>query len=168
MELIDLLDEKGNIIGITDVETAHTQKQYHRVSAVFVFLKDGKLLIQEHVKSGGKYDNSIGGHAIKGETFYDAAKREAKEELNLECELTLVITFLPEKTKFNHYFALYECVLPESWEFHPTEEVKEIIFMDLDEIVILMNKNPDLFTHGFLNTMQAYLKAKGIKMTLSF
>lgn len=55
-------------------------------------------------------------------------------------------------------FALYTCVPSAEWKFVANDEVGTIEPMSLDVIVEQMNKNPRLFTPGFLNSMEFYLK----------
>lgn len=163
MEQFDLVDINDNIIGTTDKETSHQNGGIHRVIAIYVFNSQNELYVQEHLKSGGLWDNSVGGHVIKNETYDQAAKREGFEELNLNCPLKKIATFYSDETfgKMNikHMFSLYECT-PVNWQFIPNEEVKNIFPVKIGEIVQLMNISPNKFTPGFLNTMNQYISQK--------
>ncbi len=81
-ELFDLVNIRDEVIGTTSKEVAHTTGQLHRVAAVFVFNHSGDLFVQEH-PSDGKWDHSVGGHVSRGESYADAAAREAEEELGV-------------------------------------------------------------------------------------
>lgn len=63
----------------------------HRAVHVLVLSKDGCLLLQKRSRSKdvqpGKWDTSVGGHVGWGQSYEEAARREAEEELGL---------FLPE------------------------------------------------------------------------
>lgn len=164
MEQFDLIDEYDNVIGTTDKPTAHANRQPHRVAAVYVFNAKGELYLQVHKKSGGKFDNSVGGHVTKGEDYTTAAKREAQEELGITQSLTYVSTFLSkEGSSYLHMFGLFECVADKAWRFVPNDEVEEIIPMKLEDIRNLMKTNPEKFTGGFINTMKEYYRVKGLK-----
>ncbi len=162
MEYFDLVDENDNVIGVTNKKESHENSGIHRVVAVYVFDSDNKLYIQKHLKSGGLFDHSIGGHVHQGETYDDAAKREANEELGLREPLMKISTFYSDERfsglNLRHFFTLYECHPSPSWKFHPNDEVKELVPLSIPEIVAMMNKEPKKFTGGFLNSMQKYLK----------
>lgn len=100
-EIVDIVDEKNNVVGSADVATVHDKKLMHRVVGVFVFDASGNLYLQKGNKFG-KLDISVGGHVQKGETYEDAAHREMFEELGLAALLSHVSTFLPIETRFNH------------------------------------------------------------------
>ena len=171
MEEVEVVDEHDNVIGKIDKSKADASGLIHRVVAVFVFTPDGKLYLQEHIKSGGMYDHSIGGHVKKGEGYKEAAVREAEEELGLIDSLKKISVVYSDETLFGsktkHMFAIFECTPSESWHFIPNEEVKNIFPLTLEETVNLMNKNPKKFTPGFLNTMREYIKRKQLPFTLS-
>jgi isopentenyldiphosphate isomerase len=164
MEKFDLVDENDQIIGETDKATSHIDGGIHRVVAIFVFDNEGRLYVQEHLKSGGKLDHSVGGHVIKGESYEEAAYREGKEELGLNCDLKLVTKFFSDETysgkNIRHYFGIFECNPGTDWKFISNEEVKNIVPMSVSEIVETMNTEPVKFTPGFLNTMREYVLNK--------
>lgn len=154
-ESIDLVDEQNNVIGITDVKTAHDQRQLHRVIGVFLFDKWGNLYLQNENKYH-KYDLSVGGHVQQGETFDEAAQREMQEELGIQVPLIHISTFLPTNTKLGHFWTLYQGELPANWNFSPTEEVASVIKMDMREILKKVKLSPELFTHGFINALTEF------------
>lgn len=171
MELFDLVDINDNVIGTTDKITAHSNSDIHRCIAVYVFNAKGELYIQEHIKSGGLYDHSVGGHVTQGEDYDAAAKREAKEELGITDSLNKISVFYSDETKrgknIKHMFGLYECTPSSNWSFSSNNEVKNIFPMPIEEIVKLMNENPEKFTGGFLNTMAEYITQKNLPYTLA-
>lgn len=158
-ELFDLVDQDDKVVGTTDKATAHTEGQLHRVAAVYVFDQAGRLYVQVHKKSGGLYDNSVGGHVSQGETYEQAAYREAKEELGIDQPLEYLATFYSDEwPEIQHMFGLYSCVADPNWKFEPNDEVEEIIPMSLSDIQELMIAQPERFTNGFINTMKKYLE----------
>lgn len=169
MELFDLVNEKDEIIGITNKEESHGNGAIHRVAAVYVFDKDGKLYVQEHIKSG-RLDHSVGGHVGKGETYDEAAKRESFEELGLTDSLISISRFYSDErisgVNIRHYFGLYECRPNPNWKFQANEEVKNIFPMEINEVVQSMNESPERFTGGFINSMEEYVKQKKLPLRL--
>jgi isopentenyldiphosphate isomerase len=170
MERFDLVNEQDEVIGQTDKLTSHEDGGIHRVVAIFVFDKDGRLYVQEHLKSGGLFDHSVGGHVRQGETYDDAAKREGQEELGLFDPLHFVTRIYSDESfcgrNIRHMFGIYECFPDTSWQFISNSEVKNIRPVSIKEIVADMNINPVRYTPGFLNTMREYLKAKNVNLSV--
>lgn len=160
MELFDLIDTNDQVIGVTNKAEAHANRLLHRVVAVFVFDRTNKLLVQVHKKSGGLYDHSVGGHVIKGEDYDTAAKREAREELNIEQSLTKLFTLYSSEGSFHHMFCVYECKVGGDWVFTPNDEVDQMISFDLDSLETMMRDSPKQFTSGFRNTFREYRRLK--------
>lgn len=158
-DIVDIVDEKNNIVGSTDVATAHDKKLMHRVVGVFVFDTSGDLFLQKGNKYG-KFDISVGGHVQKGETYEDAAQREMFEELGLVAQIYHVSTFLPKEARLNHYWAIFTAITPTDWKFKKTEEVSSLEKISLEKIKEMMRKEPDLFTYGFINTMTELIRVK--------
>jgi len=157
-ELFDIVDSQDTVIGTTDKKTAHAEGQLHRVAAVFVFNEAGELYVQQHPRDG-KWDHSVGGHVSKGETYAEAAAREAEEELGITQPLKELATSLSgeEYSYERHLFGLYTCVAEPGWEFEPNEEVKVIFPMALTAIrQAMIDESEERFTRGFRITMAEY------------
>lgn len=171
MEYFDLVDEHDKIIGTTTQQKSHQDGGIHRVAAIYVFDNKDRLYVQEHIKGGGKYDHSVGGHVSQGETYDEAAKREGLEELGIIDPLEKVSVFYSDETfgdsNIRHYFGLYECHPSEDWHFKPNDEVKTIIPMTITDIIDLMNVEPKRFTGGFRNTMKEYIRVKQLSFVLN-
>lgn len=171
MELFDLVNENDEVIGITNKDKSHADRELHRIVAIYVFDKDGKLYLQEHIKSGGKYDHSVGGHVKRGEMYVDAAKREALEELNITEELREIIIFYPQDRvlgkKGMHAIAFYEVCPSDAWKFVPNDEVKHIVAFPLEEIVLMINTTPEKFTTDFIRTMKKYIELKKFPLQIN-
>lgn len=58
-----------------------------RVRAAIFLVEDGKLLLAEHQKEGRTYFLLPGGGVDSGESWGEAAAREAREELGVEVEV---------------------------------------------------------------------------------
>ena len=166
MEYFDLVDRDDVVIGVTDKETAHREGHIHRIAAVYVFDKQSRLFMQEHLKSGGRYDNSIGGHVVTGESYEAAVQRESYEELGITGAMEKVSIFYPQQalkgSKNLHVYGLYEITVADNWQFIPNKEVEKISPLPIAEIVTLMNNHPEKFVTGFIYTMKEYLKQRNL------
>lgn len=172
MEILDRVDENDVVIGTTTKDEAHAQGYVHRVSAIYVFTEDGKLLVQLR-KSDNLLDHSAAGHVDRGENYDLAASRELKEELGLSVPLEYVGKFYaderaPARTgNIVHYFGLYmtkpEIALLKSMVISEREIIK-MIPMTIEEIVAEMLSNPMKFTTGFQYTLNFYAKQKELNI----
>lgn len=94
MEILDIVDEKGNPTGQTvEREKAHREGIRHRSSHVWLFRKrSGRAEILLQRRSSGKdsfpgcYDISSAGHIPAGVDYIPSAVRELREELGVEAE----------------------------------------------------------------------------------
>ncbi len=86
--------------------------------------KDGRLLLAKHVFSGEKPWRLVGGYINKNENIYDAAKREAKEELGLDIEIERVLRI---RSGFAFRIEITLVAEPVSSESILTLDTKEII-----------------------------------------
>ncbi len=159
-ELVDVVNEDNVVIGYTDVRTAHEQKLLHRVVGIFLFDSENNLILQSGNKFK-KFDLSVGGHVRRGESYEDAAIRELEEELGLTVPVDHVSTFIPSKARFNHYWAIYTAQAPGGWIFSKTDEVSSVISLPTKEINRKILENPDIFTHGFINTYNELIATRG-------
>lgn len=88
VELLDIIDDEGLVVGQAPRGLAHRLGLRHRT--VFVMLRggDGRLLLQRRGLGAGsspmKLDCAVGGHVVTGEhDMRMSARREMEEELGL-------------------------------------------------------------------------------------
>ena len=97
-DLLILVDSSDKEIGELDKEACHNGPgKLHRAISVFIFNRDGELLIQQrHAQKrlwGGAWSNSCCSHPRVGENTIFAARRRVMEELGLEADLTFLFKF---------------------------------------------------------------------------
>jgi 8-oxo-dGTP pyrophosphatase MutT (NUDIX family) len=83
-ESISVFDPEGRVVGA--LPRAQAKRSRLAVGAVNVLLVSakGEVLLQRRApdkENGGRWDKTVGGHVDEGETFDEAAVREAGEEL---------------------------------------------------------------------------------------
>lgn len=102
-EIIDELNENGEIIGQIDKDLAHKEGRLHKAIHLWILNNNNEVLLQYRCKDKKLYPNtwdiSVGGHVSKGEDTKAACIREANEELGIEIkekELEYITTLREE------------------------------------------------------------------------
>ena len=97
LEEVVLVNEKDEAIGTMEKMAAHEKALLHRAFSVFVFNKNGDLLMQQraHSKyhSGGLWTNTCCSHPRPGEHVADAANRRLQEEMGFTTSLNKAFDF---------------------------------------------------------------------------
>ncbi len=98
-ELLEVVDESGRVIGLAPRSLVHADRNLlHRVVHVLVVNRAGDLLLQKRSAAKdvapGRWDTSVGGHLVPGESAQEAACREMKEELGVAGETEFLYTWI--------------------------------------------------------------------------
>ncbi len=156
-----VVNENDEVIGAASRDEAHRIGIPHRIAVVYVENPKGEILVQ--VRMSGKLDHSSAGHLAVGESYIDGAKRELKEELGIDSEITFIGSghhdaYSPDKmTRHNHFFHIFKCTA-EPGELQK-EEVRDAYWADPFEMLKEMeiNKIPGKFAGSFYRTLKIYL-----------
>ena len=117
----------------------HPEGLYHMVVHIAIFNSDGKLLIQrrclEKPTFPGKWDVTVGGSALCGETSREAMHRELLEELGIDMDFSetrqrLTVNF---EDGFDDYYIVKKDIDLSALRFQP-EEVMDARWATLDEV----------------------------------
>lgn len=157
MEYWDIYDIDRLPTGETAVRgEAMPQGGYHMVIHVCIFNSEGKLLIQQRQpwKSfGDKWDVTVGGSALKGESSREAAHRELMEELGIDYDFSSV---RPNMTMnfiegFDDFYLLNCDIDIDSLRLQP-EEVKAARWASREEVLALIDSGDFIpFFKSFIN-----------------
>ncbi len=97
-ELLILVDEYDNEIGVLDKLAVHQTGVLHRAFSVFIFNSEGELLLQQRAEgkyhSAGLWSNTCCSHPRKDEEVFSAIGRRLKEEMGIECEMQFQFSFI--------------------------------------------------------------------------
>ncbi|CAM5587650.1 NUDIX domain-containing protein [Streptomyces abikoensis] len=146
-EVLDIVDEQDRVVGRAPRGEAYARGLRHR--CVFVLARDGEGKIFVHRRTPGKlvfpscHDMFVGGVVGAGESYDEAALREAEEELGVSGlpAPTPLFRFLYEGPGGSWWSAVYEvrCELPVSpqvsevaWHGFLSEEELEERLADWD------------------------------------
>ena len=160
-ELINRLNESGEIIGITDKTLAHRMGIWHNAIHVWLINSKNQVLIQK--RSGAKtfypnyWDASFGAHIGVYESSEECLIRRCGEELGHRIKSSNVNLVLSYKEKvvyqgmYNYEFVDVYVVREdvEIRQLTPQDfEVSNIKFVPLSTLVSMMkNNDPLLFPH---------------------
>jgi isopentenyl-diphosphate delta-isomerase len=151
-----LVDRKNREIGIEEKLKAHQEGKLHRSFSIFVFNKNGELLIQRRAKSkyhsGGLWSNTCCSHPRPGKNLIREAKRRLKEEMEIKCDLKEIFSFYYKvkvgkliEHEFDHVFFGKFDKNPKP-DLKEAEDWKWIKLRDLKKDV---KKNPSKYTVWF-------------------
>jgi len=149
-ELIDIVDEKDNVIGVSTRREIHNSNKWHRGIHIFIFNSKGELLLQVRSKTKkypNTYDCSVSEHVKSGEKFEDAAQRGLKEELNItKLNLKKLLKF---RMKYGEKDYMISVLFKGYYDGKVEVDKGEIDyakFFSLDEIKEMLNKEEGKFS----------------------
>lgn len=158
MELLDVLDEDGRVIGQAPRDDVHAQGLLHRCVHVFVFTPRGELWLQQRALDRhlwpGLWTSSASGHVDAGEREEQAAAREAREELGLDLQPRRVGEFRFHDAHENELAGLWEARTAEAPRTSP--EVMALKAVDRRELAALRQHQPASFAPSFAAALRAY------------
>lgn len=166
MELIQIVDEKGNFTGeVMDKEEAHDKNLLHNEVAVFIINNQNQILLQR--RSANKRFNPnkwalCAGHVDAYESLEDAAIREIKEEIGIDVTKNDLhkygekVLSLKESNSHITYFYYIKTNKKENEFKIQVEELSEVRWFDIDKVIdkIINNDNSIVFTEKRLNLLK--------------
>jgi isopentenyl-diphosphate Delta-isomerase len=156
-ELLILVDEDDQEIGVMEKMEAHRTGMLHRAFSVFIFDSSGHMLLQKRAvskyHSGGLWTNACCSHPRPGEEVKVAAQRRLQEEMGITCSLMQLMRFKYKayldqgliEHELDHVFIGYTDDQPVP----NTNEVCDWDYYTMEELHKLLRLNPDLFTAWF-------------------
>lgn len=160
-ELFEVVDKKGNVVSTATRQECHSNKELiHRVAHVIVCNSNGEMLLQKRSISKdiqpGKWDTSVGGHLMVGESYFRAAKRELEEELGIKnAEIKPLYDYLWKSEVETELVKTYFCRYDGKITFQESE-IDGVKFFSLYEIKTNLKKG--LFTPNFEEEFKRFLK----------
>lgn len=157
MEQVVLVNERDEELGLMEKMEAHEKALLHRAFSVFVFNRQGELLLQQRAldkyHSGGLWTNTCCSHPRSNESVANAASRRLQEEMGFETPLEKVFDFIYQakfdngltEHEFDHVFVGY---YDGDIQVNPAE-VNNYTFRSMESIQESLNKHDGLFTAWF-------------------
>ena len=152
LEMLEVVDEHGNIMGLLPRGQIHEQKLFHKSVHIIIFNPEGKLYLQKRSRlkdeNPGKWDSSASGHVSPGEPYPVAARRELKEELGLLCGLKEIGRLSASPETGYEFVVIFKGTTRKMPRPNPME-IEEGRFVSSEELEQWLMERPDEFTPTF-------------------
>ncbi|REE79771.1 isopentenyl-diphosphate delta-isomerase [Lutibacter oceani] len=156
-ELVILVNEQDEQIGLMPKMEAHEKAMLHRAFSVFIFNNKNQLMLQQ--RAADKYHspllwtNTCCSHQRNGESNISAGKRRLQEEMGFVCELEEKTSFI-YKAPFDNGLTEHELdhIMVGYYNENPninTEEVESFKWMTIEEVKVDMALKPEIYTAWF-------------------
>lgn len=169
-EIIDEINEAGEVIGPIDKDIAHKEGRLHRSIHLWIINDEGNILLQYRAGDKKLYPNtwdvSVGGHVSTNEHSLDAVFRETKEELGVDLDIGSLEHFatIPERLRYDDIdsnelvdvFIARQNINEEDIKLQE-EEVANICWVSIEELFNLMDNDRLLPHEEEYKMMKEYL-----------
>lgn len=138
-EYLDIVNDNDQVIDSAPFQDIYKNMSQHRIVHILIFNQQGELLLQMRSKTKSTHPShwstSVSGHVKKGETYKQAALREAKEELGIVPEITEMYKEKYTNAKGHRKFlTVYQAIdTGHTFSLDP-EEVERVEYKSLEEI----------------------------------
>ncbi len=145
-EEVDVVDAADCVTGRTTRARMRAGKLRHRAVYVLIFNERGQLFVHQRAATKdvypSRFDVVVGGVVGAGESYDDAARREAAEEVGIyDTPLRRILPFQYEDEENRVNGMVYSC----TYEGPLTLQAEEIVsgeWLDLDEVIERIQKMP--------------------------
>lgn len=144
-EIIDVVDDKDNVVGKSAREEILTKRLIHRAAMVIVFNSKGRIYVHQRSHKKRTFPRlwaiGAGGALQVGESYDDAAKRELMEELGIEnvnLEFIFDFNYRCEENKYNA--KIYKCVYDGKIKINE-EEFEQGMFINFKDMEKFMQEH---------------------------
>jgi isopentenyldiphosphate isomerase len=162
-ELLDIVNDEDLVTGQARRSRIHRLGIQHRGVHVFLFVQDGKLLVQkrnvDRAAAPSSLDCSVSEHVKAGESYLNAAIRGMKEELGVEgIEIEPLLRFrMNYGENDNEISTLYKgMVETNKVKFDPLE-IEDVNYYSIDELQEMILDGNVKFCGWFVELLNWYL-----------
>ena len=156
--LVVLVDENDNELGLHEKLDAHEKGLLHRAFSVLIYNQKGEMLLQQRAltkyHSGGLWTNACCGHPMKDEPTDNAPHRRLQEEMGFNTDLTKKTTFIynvpvPPNLIEHEYLYVYSGIYDDAILPNP-EEAMAYRWISKEGLEQEIAEYPETFTPWFL------------------
>ncbi len=161
-ELLSVVDKNDQVIKQLPRDEIHRNKLMHRAVHILVFNNDNHLFLQKRSMkkdlNKGLWDTSAAGHVDAGEHYLESAIREAREELGINLQQTLVPVFKlsPTPQLGMEFIQVYQARHNGPFRL-AKDEIDEGQWLTMAEISQRVSGNDPTLTKTFKTIWKTYL-----------
>ena len=172
IEEVVLVNEKDEALGAMEKMAAHEQAILHRAFSVFVFNKNGDVLMQQRAyskyHSGGLWTNTCCSHPAPDEETIEAAHSRLRHEMGFDCELQEIFSFayrveLDNGMTEHEYDHVFIGKYNGQVKMNP-EEASDYKWIDPEDLYIDMKDNSDNYTYWFKQSVEKVVKTAELNL----
>jgi isopentenyl-diphosphate delta-isomerase len=156
-EQVILVDELDNELGYMEKMEAHQAAMLHRAFSVFLFDKNGRMLLQKRAlnkyHSPGLWTNTCCSHPRPGEQVESAAKRRLMEEMGIEAKVQPAFNFI------------YKAQLDQGLTEH---ELDYVVVGEYEGVIIPNSLEVCNYLYATIHEIQEMLEANAEQFTVWF
>lgn len=124
-ELVDILDDQGHPVGVATRRDMRLRRLTHRCVYLLVFNTRGELFIHQRTSCKDVFpsywDVAVGGVLAAGESFAEGVRREAREEIGVAVDPTLLFPFRYQDERTSVFAEVYRATHDGPFRFQPEE-----------------------------------------------
>lgn len=158
-ELLEVVNERNEVVGILPRHEVHRKKLAHRASHIFVFNLKNELFLQKRADTKselpGYYDSSAAGHLQPYESYDVCAVRELQEELSITADLTRIGDMAACEGNALEHVALFVCRTDKTPIIN-RKEVESGRFYPIYEIERWISRGSEMLSPGFVLLFKKY------------
>lgn len=163
-EQVVLVSEQDEVLGTMGKMQAHAEGVLHRAFSVFLFDKQGRLLLQQRADSKyhspSKWTNAVCSHPREGETYHQAALRRLQEELGITTSIEERFHFI-YKADVGQGLWEHELDYVFTGEYEGEfslnpEEVSQVKYLTWKQLEMELKEHPEQFTEWFKIILREY------------
>jgi isopentenyl-diphosphate Delta-isomerase len=156
--IVARVDDGDNVVDTVERGDVFRLKANFRVVHIFLFNRDGQLLIQQIARDGtrspGLWGSSVAGYVLATETYENAAHRKILQEIGVDLSLSYIGKTAMDDDGCKKFIGLYAGICDGPF-LRDKKEIDAVRFIDV-ESVDTTSQEMNAFTPTFLHALRFY------------
>jgi 16S rRNA (adenine1518-N6/adenine1519-N6)-dimethyltransferase len=151
-EMFCVVDSQDRVIGAEARDYVHVNNLRHRAIHVLVLNQRGEIFLQRRSiwkdTHPGRWDSSTSGHVDAGESYEEAARRELREEIGVDCALEKIGKLPCSAATGWEFIEAFRCRHEGPFHLAPME-IETGAFFPLGQVRAWLQRSPEDFSPVF-------------------
>ena len=148
-EMFCIVDVHDRVIGAESRDYVHVNNLRHRAIHVLIFNLKGEIFLQRRSiwkdRHPGRWDSSTSGHVAPGESYEQAAHRELREEIGIDCQLESIGKLPCSAATGWEFITVFRGRHEGPFSLAPLE-IETGAFFTIDQVCGWLRRNPEEFS----------------------